>query len=89
MSLVELTYQKRKEKKNRANLSIFHFFYPTRILLFIDRKLCCATVKSLFTNDGKHGGEATVEAVQFIADHVKAHDCQLHPDSIEVRGNEC
>lgn len=48
------------------------------------RKLCCATVKSLFTNDGKHGGEATVEAVQLIADHVKAHDCQLHPDSIEV-----
>ncbi|XWS10679.1 hypothetical protein CRYUN_Cryun38cG0018200 [Craigia yunnanensis] len=40
-------------------------------------------IKSLFTNEGKHGGEATVEAVQFIADHVKAHDCQLHPDSVE------
>lgn len=50
----------------------------------ISRKLCCATVKSLFTNEGKHGGEATVEAVQMIADLVKAHDCQLHPDSIEV-----
>ncbi|KAF3655466.1 putative serine/threonine-protein kinase pakE-like [Capsicum annuum] len=48
------------------------------------RKLCCATVKSLFTNEGKHGGEATVEAVQMIADLVKTHDCQLHPDSIEV-----
>ncbi|KAG5550866.1 hypothetical protein RHGRI_009338 [Rhododendron griersonianum] len=48
------------------------------------RKLCCATVKSLFTNEGKHGGEATVEAVQLIAEYVKAHDCQLHPDSIEV-----
>ncbi|CAN4122269.1 unnamed protein product [Withania somnifera] len=50
----------------------------------ITRKLCCATVKSLFTSEGKHGGEATVEAVQMIADLVKAHDCQLHPDSIEV-----
>ncbi|KAF7145897.1 hypothetical protein RHSIM_Rhsim04G0123500 [Rhododendron simsii] len=48
------------------------------------RKLCCVTVKSLFTNEGKHGGEATVEAVQLIAEYVKAHDCQLHPDSIEV-----
>ncbi|KAK4722407.1 hypothetical protein R3W88_012640 [Solanum pinnatisectum] len=50
----------------------------------ISRKLCCATVKSLFTNEGKHGGEVTVEAVQMIADLVKASDCQLHPDSIEV-----
>ncbi|KAM3341752.1 nucleolar complex-associated protein 3 isoform X3 [Capsicum galapagoense] len=50
----------------------------------ISRKLCCATVKSLFINEGKHGGEATVEAVQMIADLAKAHDCQLHPDSIEV-----
>ncbi|XP_059661855.1 nucleolar complex-associated protein 3 [Cornus florida] len=48
------------------------------------RKLCCATVKSLFTNEGKHGGEATIEAVRLIADHVKSHDCQLHPDSLEV-----
>ncbi|KAJ9139611.1 hypothetical protein P3X46_030329 [Hevea brasiliensis] len=48
------------------------------------RKLCCATIKSLFTSEGKHGGQATVEAVRLIADHVKAHDCQLHPDSVEV-----
>lgn len=48
------------------------------------RKLCCATIKSLFTNEGKHGGEATVEAVRLIADHVKANNCQLHPDSVEV-----
>ncbi|XP_058071735.1 nucleolar complex-associated protein 3 isoform X2 [Magnolia sinica] len=48
------------------------------------RKLCCSSVKSLFTNEGKHGGEATIEAVQLIADHVKIHDCQLHPDCIEV-----
>ncbi|CAH9148605.1 unnamed protein product [Cuscuta epithymum] len=50
----------------------------------IVRKLCCGAVKSLFTNEGKHGGEATVEAVQLIANLVKVHDCQLHPDSIEV-----
>ncbi|XP_057978054.1 nucleolar complex-associated protein 3 [Malania oleifera] len=50
----------------------------------VTREFCCATVKSLFSNEGKHGGEATVEAVQMIANHVKAHDCQLHPDSIEV-----
>ncbi|KDP25090.1 hypothetical protein JCGZ_22625 [Jatropha curcas] len=48
------------------------------------RKLCCATMKSLFTNEGKHGGQATVEAVRLIADLVKAHNCQLHPDSVEV-----
>lgn len=35
-------------------------------------------------NEGKHGGEVTVEAVRSIAALVKAHDCQLHPDSIEV-----
>ncbi|KAI3510069.1 hypothetical protein L1887_25596 [Cichorium endivia] len=48
------------------------------------RKLCCNTIKSLFTNEGKHGGEVTVEAVQLIANLVKAHDCDLHPDSVEV-----
>ncbi|CAL0328831.1 unnamed protein product [Lupinus luteus] len=48
------------------------------------RKLCCSTIKSLFTNEGKHGGEATVEAVRLIADHVKAYDCQMQPDSIDV-----
>ncbi|KAI4323214.1 hypothetical protein L6164_022838 [Bauhinia variegata] len=48
------------------------------------RKLCCSTIKSLFINEGKHGGEATVEAVRLIADHVKAYNCQMHPDSIEV-----
>ncbi|KAL2245114.1 nucleolar complex protein 3 homolog [Sesamum indicum] len=48
------------------------------------RKLCCETVMSLFSNEGKHGGEATVEAVKMIAELVKAHNCQLHPDSVEV-----
>ncbi|XP_057435299.1 nucleolar complex-associated protein 3 [Lotus japonicus] len=48
------------------------------------RKLCCSTIKSLFTNEGKHGGEATVEAVRLISEHVKAHNCQMHPDSVEV-----
>lgn len=48
------------------------------------RKLCCTSLKSLFTDEGKHGGEATVEAVKRIAELVKTHNCQLHPDSIEV-----
>ncbi|XP_020571327.1 nucleolar complex protein 3 homolog isoform X2 [Phalaenopsis equestris] len=48
------------------------------------RKLCCETIKSVFTNEGKHGGQVTLEAVRLISDLVKAHDCQLHPDSIEV-----
>lgn len=48
------------------------------------RKFCCSTIKSLFTNEGKHGGEATVEAVRLISYQVKDHNCQLHPDSIEV-----
>lgn len=48
------------------------------------RKLCCNTIKSIFANEGKHGGEVTVEAVQLIANLVKAHDCDLHPDSVEV-----
>ncbi|KAH9603623.1 hypothetical protein KSS87_006508 [Heliosperma pusillum] len=47
------------------------------------RKRCVTTIQSLFTSEGKHGGEATVEAVQMISDLVKIHDCQLHPDSIE------
>ncbi|PIN10371.1 Protein involved in the nuclear export of pre-ribosome [Handroanthus impetiginosus] len=48
------------------------------------RKLCGTAVKSLFMDEGKHGGEATVEAVKMIAELVKAHNCQLHPDSVEV-----
>ncbi|XP_006660073.1 nucleolar complex protein 3 homolog [Oryza brachyantha] len=48
------------------------------------RKMCCETIKSLFIDEGKHRGEATIEAVRLIADHVKLNDCQLHPDSIEV-----
>ncbi|XXG68758.1 hypothetical protein AAC387_Pa06g1770 [Persea americana] len=48
------------------------------------RKLCCAALKSLFADEGKHGGEVTVEAVKLISDHVKVYDCQLHPDCIEV-----
>ncbi|KAK9056872.1 hypothetical protein SSX86_024236 [Deinandra increscens subsp. villosa] len=50
----------------------------------VTRKLCCNTIKSLFANEGKHGGEVTVEAVKLIASLVKDHDCHLHPDSVEV-----
>ncbi|XP_039165303.1 nucleolar complex protein 3 homolog [Eucalyptus grandis] len=47
------------------------------------RKLCCDTIKSLFTNEGKHSGEVTGAAVRLIANYVKAHNCQMHPDSIQ------
>ncbi|XP_068654805.1 nucleolar complex-associated protein 3 isoform X2 [Aristolochia californica] len=48
------------------------------------RKLCCSSLKSLFANEGKHGGQATVEAVQLITDLVKMQNCQLHPNCVEV-----
>ena len=51
--------------------------------------MCCETIRSIFINEGKHRGEATIEAVRLIADHVKLNDCQLHPDSIEVCGDYC
>ncbi|KAL5710660.1 hypothetical protein ACHQM5_021196 [Ranunculus cassubicifolius] len=50
----------------------------------IIRKMCSTALKSLFTNEGKHGGEATVEAVHLIAELVKFYDCQLHPVVVEV-----
>ena len=48
------------------------------------RKVCCDAIRALFVNEGKHGGEATHEAVRLIANLVKVHDCQLHPDTIGV-----
>lgn len=36
-------------------------------------------------DEGKHDGEATLEAVKMIAELVKSHNCQLHPDCVEVR----
>jgi hypothetical protein len=70
-----------------VNLVVSHsqFELANGFVYYLDRKHCCATIKSLFTNEGKHGGEATVEAVRLIADHVKANNCQLHPDFVEVK----
>lgn len=73
-----------------ASFNTFGYVYgfnSIMLTLLFNRRLCCATIKSLFTNEGKHGGQATVEAVRLIADHIKAHDCQLHPDSVEVQKN--
>ncbi|XP_020890871.1 nucleolar complex protein 3 homolog isoform X2 [Arabidopsis lyrata subsp. lyrata] len=71
-----------------------HFNYRDNLLIAVVRnisspdevvrRLCCSTIRSLFSNEGKHGGELTVQAVRLIADHVKAHNCQLHPNAIEV-----
>lgn len=48
------------------------------------RRRCCEAIKSIFVNEGKHGGEATLEAVRLIADLVKIHECQLYPESLDV-----
>ncbi|XP_078437025.1 binding protein [Wolffia australiana] len=48
------------------------------------RKLCCDSMKTLFGNEGKHGGQPTLDAVQQISFLVKDNDCQLHPDCAEV-----
>ncbi|KFK42308.1 hypothetical protein AALP_AA2G239000 [Arabis alpina] len=71
-----------------------HFNYRDSLLSFVVekisspdeviRRLCCHTIRSLFSNEEKHGGELTVEAVRLIAEHVKSYNCQLHPNSIEV-----
>lgn len=50
----------------------------------VARKLCSEAIRSLFRNEGKHRGEATVEAVRLISASVKLNDCQLHPDVVEV-----
>lgn len=50
----------------------------------LNRRLSCAAIRSVFLNEGKHRGEATVEAVQLIADFVKRNHCRLHPDTIDV-----
>ncbi|CAN8233721.1 unnamed protein product [Cochlearia groenlandica] len=74
--------------------SVPHFNYRDNLLVSVVknisspdevvRRLCCSTIRSLFTNEGKHGGELTVQAVRMIADQVKSYNCQLHPNSIEV-----
>ncbi|PKA60477.1 hypothetical protein AXF42_Ash017883 [Apostasia shenzhenica] len=67
---------------NTVGLFLKYLLYL--LMCFSIKKSSCRTIKSLFANEGKHGGEATLEAVQFIAELVKAYDCHLHPDSIEV-----
>jgi nucleolar complex protein 3 len=47
-------------------------------------KLACDAVKSLFKNEAKHGGEATVEAVQLIAELVKSRRYRVRPSVVEV-----
>uniref|UniRef100_A0A1J3H6F4 Nucleolar complex protein 3-like protein n=1 Tax=Noccaea caerulescens TaxID=107243 RepID=A0A1J3H6F4_NOCCA len=71
-----------------------HFNYRDNLLAFVvrnisspdevARRLCCSTIRSLFSNEAKHGGELTMQAVRLIADLVKSQNCQLHPNSIEV-----
>ncbi|MCO5601786.1 hypothetical protein L7F22_055911 [Adiantum nelumboides] len=48
------------------------------------RKTSCDAVRSLFLNEGKHGGSALIEAVEMIADLVKTEKCVVRPDVIQV-----
>lgn len=48
-------------------------------------KLACDAVKFIFKNEAKHGGEATVEAVQLIAELVKSRRYRVRPAVVEVR----
>lgn len=47
-------------------------------------RLACDAVRSLFKNEAKHGGEATVEAVQLIAELVKSRRYRVRPCVVEV-----
>ncbi|KAG0625935.1 hypothetical protein M758_2G089700 [Ceratodon purpureus] len=57
-----------------------------RMMSFDDEisNLACDAVKSLFKNEAKHGGEATVEAVQLIAELVKSRRYRVRPAVVEV-----
>lgn len=57
-----------------------------RMMSFDDEisKLACDAVKSLLRNEAKHGGEATVEAVQLIAELVKSRRYRVRPAVVEV-----
>lgn len=48
-------------------------------------KLACDAVKLIFKNEAKHGGEATVEAVQLVAELVKSRRYRVRPAVVEVR----
>lgn len=46
--------------------------------------MSCEAVRTIFENEAKHGGHATLEAVQLIADFVKLKNCRAHPDVVKV-----
>ena len=46
--------------------------------------MSCDAIKSLFQNEARHGGEATVEAVQLITELVKERRCRVRSSVGEV-----
>lgn len=46
--------------------------------------MSCDAIKSLFQNEARHGGEATVEAVQLITELVKERRCRVRSSVVEV-----
>lgn len=47
-------------------------------------RICCDSLVEVFSQESKHGGEATVEAVQLVADLVRERRCLLRPSVVEV-----
>lgn len=50
--------------------------------------LCCSAVRGVLSSagEGRHGGEATVEAAELVADFIRQRNCSTHPRVMEVRG---
>lgn len=82
MILKIITYQ--DISKSNLQLTVIRDPQNSNRLIFFGSNMCCQAIKGLFLNPGKHGGEATVEAVQLIADFVRLRNCQLPPDLVQV-----
>ncbi|KAJ4884729.1 hypothetical protein Rs2_34822 [Raphanus sativus] len=56
LNLIIPTIKLLEKATRRLAIAIVQKTVPTR-------RLCCSTIRSLFSNEGKHGGELTVQAV--------------------------
>ncbi|KAL5649265.1 hypothetical protein ACJX0J_040074, partial [Zea mays] len=76
-SILELAIEVSKEVK-KARYYEYTLIHCYKVMLWVS-----FMHNHFFIKEGKHHGEATIEAVRLIADHVKLNDCQLHPNSIK------
>lgn len=47
--------------------------------------LCCEAVRDVLRNEARHGGDATLEAVELVADLIRRQWCIASPAVIQVR----